>query len=83
MQLRPGDDELAVLVEHAPAAQHAHLADHARPRGAADDAQVRVELASDRPAWVDIDGEAPGFAPAEFQVQPSALPIWGLLPEAL
>jgi len=45
--------------------------------------KVRVELASDRPAWVDIDGEAPGFAPAEFQVQPSALPIWGLLPEAL
>ncbi|NOY26591.1 MAG: YegS/Rv2252/BmrU family lipid kinase [Oligoflexia bacterium] len=36
-----------------------------------------------RPAWVDIDGEAPGKAPARFQVVPGAIRLRGALPEVL
>ncbi|MCK6505150.1 diacylglycerol kinase family lipid kinase [Myxococcota bacterium] len=38
---------------------------------------------ADRPAWVDIDGEAPGLAPVTYQVVPGAIRLWGARPEVL
>lgn len=35
--------------------------------------RVRAETVTADPAWVDIDGEAPGTLPAELSVLPGAL----------
>jgi YegS/Rv2252/BmrU family lipid kinase len=45
--------------------------------------RLQVESVSDRPAYIEFDGEAPGLAPAEFAVVPAALPVLGLQPWAL
>jgi YegS/Rv2252/BmrU family lipid kinase len=46
--------------------------------------QIEVQpLHADRPAWVDIDGEAPGLAPVRFEVVPGAIRLWGARPEVL
>ena len=34
-------------------------------------------------AWLDINGEAPGAAPAEFRILPAALQLIGLKSEFL
>lgn len=44
---------------------------------------VEVALAGDAPAWVDVDGEAPGVAPATFRVHPGAVRLLGARPEML
>lgn len=44
---------------------------------------IQVEPLSDRPAYIEFDGEAPGVAPAEFSVLPAALPVLGLQPWAI
>lgn len=41
---------------------------------------VRVEMLRNT-AWMDIDGEAPGTAPASFRIHPGATNLIGLLPE--
>jgi YegS/Rv2252/BmrU family lipid kinase len=41
------------------------------------------EPRSGRKAWVELDGEAPGFAPAEFELLPQALPLLGLRRDVL
>ncbi len=41
-------------------------------------AEIVVTPLSDDPAWMDIDGEAPGTAPATFTVLPGALPLLGV-----
>ena len=41
-------------------------------------AEVEVTPLNADPAWMDIDGEAPGVAPATFTVLPGALPILGV-----
>ena len=38
-------------------------------------------LDPDRPAWVDIDGEAPGKAPVHFEVHPGAIQLRAALPD--
>ena len=43
---------------------------------------VKVDVLANK-AWMDIDGEAPGFAPAEFKIHKNALRLIGVLPEAL
>ena len=46
----------------------------------------RIEVrpqGADRPAWVDIDGEAPGMAPVTFQVVPGAIGLWDARPDVL
>jgi len=40
-------------------------------------AHVRVEPLDERKAYMDIDGEAPGVAPAEFEILPHALRLLG------
>lgn len=45
--------------------------------------RLQVEPLSDRPAYIEFDGEAPGVAPAEFTILPGALPVLGLAPWAL
>ncbi len=35
--------------------------------------RLEVELEGEAPAWMDVDGEAPGVAPASFEVWPGAL----------
>ena len=45
--------------------------------------RLQVEPASERPAYIEFDGEAPGFAPAEFELLPAALPVLGLSPRVL
>jgi diacylglycerol kinase family enzyme len=42
-----------------------------------------VEVVDDKPAYVEFDGEAPGFAPVEYEVVPAALPVLGLQPFVL
>ena len=44
---------------------------------------IQVEPLSDRPAYIEFDGEAPGMAPAEFSILPAALPVLGLQPWAI
>jgi len=45
--------------------------------------RLQVEPLNERPAYIEFDGEAPGLAPAEFAVVPSALPVLGLAQWAL
>ena len=45
--------------------------------------RLQVEPVGDRPAYIEFDGEAPGFAPAEFEILPAALPVLGLQPWVL
>jgi YegS/Rv2252/BmrU family lipid kinase len=45
--------------------------------------RLQVEPVSERPAYIEFDGEAPGVAPAEFAILPAALPVLGLSPWAL
>ncbi len=45
--------------------------------------RVRVEPLDDRKAYVDIDGEAPGVAPCEFEVLPHALKLLDARPDVL
>ncbi|MEZ4255361.1 MAG: diacylglycerol kinase family lipid kinase [Polyangiales bacterium] len=78
-----------VVLEHAPLAKSLGVA-----KGLYDGSHVRsplvhvtqgkhVVVAPTTPAraWMDIDGEAPGFAPAEFKVLPKALRVHGVRPE--
>ncbi len=39
--------------------------------------EIRAELVGDAPAWIDLDGEAPGFVPATFSIQPGAIRLLG------
>jgi len=45
--------------------------------------RLQVEPVGDNPAYIEFDGEAPGFAPAEFSILPAALPVLGLQPWVL
>jgi diacylglycerol kinase (ATP) len=45
--------------------------------------RISVEVLSQHKAWVELDGEAPGFAPAEFELLPQALPMLGLRRDVL
>lgn len=45
--------------------------------------RITVERLGDSKAWVELDGEAPGFAPAEFELLPQALPMLGLRRDVL
>ncbi len=44
---------------------------------------VVAEPVTDHPAWIDIDGEAPGTAPAELTVHPGAIRLLDARPEVL
>ncbi len=44
---------------------------------------LQFEPVGDHPAYIEFDGEPPGFAPAEFEILPAALPVLGLLPSVL
>mgnify|MGYP007034014915 FL=1 len=52
-------------------------------RGRRIQVEVLDEPRSGRRAWVELDGEAPGFAPAEFELLPQALPMLGLRRDVL
>ena len=43
---------------------------------------VTVDVLENK-AWMDIDGEAPGFAPAQFKIHEAALRVIGVRPEIL
>ena len=45
--------------------------------------KVRAEVMGDAPAWMDIDGEAPGIAPCEMEALPGALRLLDARPEVL
>lgn len=45
--------------------------------------RIVVEALDEKKAWVEFDGEAPGFAPAEFELLPQALPMLGLRRDVL
>lgn len=59
--------------------RHTEVATVSQHRGR----HIQVEPLTDRPAYVEFDGEAPGVAPAEFAVMPAALPVLGLQPWAI
>ena len=44
---------------------------------------LRAELIGDDPAWMDIDGEAPGVAPCTAEALPGALRLLDVRPEVL
>lgn len=44
---------------------------------------IRVEPLGSARAWVEIDGEAPGFAPIEIRVHPAAVRLIGARPDVL
>lgn len=44
---------------------------------------LRAEVIGDDPAWMDIDGEAPGVAPCEMAAVPGALRLIDARPEVL
>ncbi|MCA9581037.1 MAG: diacylglycerol kinase family lipid kinase [Myxococcales bacterium] len=44
---------------------------------------IRVEPTTEAPAYMDIDGEAPGIAPAEFHLLGGALRVYGLRDDVL
>ncbi len=41
-------------------------------------ASVKIEPLTDAEAWMDIDGEAPGRAPASFDMLPGAISVFGV-----
>lgn len=45
--------------------------------------KVRAEVIGPDPAWMDIDGEAPGVAPCEMEAVPGALKLLDARPEVL
>ena len=45
--------------------------------------EVRAEVIGPDPAWMDIDGEAPGVLPATLRVVPGALRLLDVRPEVL
>lgn len=45
--------------------------------------RVEATRSGPHPAWMDIDGEAPGEIPATFEVRPGALRLLGARPDAL
>lgn len=45
--------------------------------------RIVVEALDEKKAWVEFDGEAPGFTPAEFELLPQALPMLGLRRDVL
>ena len=45
--------------------------------------KVRAEVLGEAPAWMDIDGEAPGVAPCEMEALPGALRLLDARPEVL
>ena len=80
-----------VVIEHAPLLESVGvlrgLYDGSHVRSSlvhtARGAQVRITPTTPARAYMDIDGEAPGIAPASFQVRAGALRVHGVRPEFL
>ena len=45
--------------------------------------EVRAETLTEHPAWMDVDGEAPGQLPAHFRIHPGAIQLLGARPDVL
>ena len=80
-----------VTIEHAPFLETASMTatiyrgEHLRSRRVhvTRGKVVRAEAMTDAPGYMDVDGEAPGFLPAELRVLPKAIRLLDARPEVL